>query len=64
VYTPLWRIPVHSCFITGYLVAYLTQFLPGKLTVYGRVLKSVARVVLVRKAADEIRIVTFLNYLE
>jgi hypothetical protein len=35
---------------------YLSQFLPGKLTFYGKVLKSVARVALLRKAADEIRI--------
>jgi hypothetical protein len=39
---------------------YLTQFLHGKLTFYGRVLKSTACVALVlRKAADEIRIVIF-----
>jgi hypothetical protein len=35
---------------------YLTQFLPRKLTFYGRVLKSIACVALVRKAADEMRI--------
>jgi hypothetical protein len=38
---------------------YLTQFLLGKLTFYGRVLKSIACVALVRKAADEIRITIF-----
>jgi hypothetical protein len=34
---------------------YLTQFLPGKLIFYGRVLKSVVCEALVRKAADEIK---------
>jgi hypothetical protein len=38
---------------------YLTQFLPGKLTFYGRVLKSIACVALVRKAADEIKITIY-----
>jgi hypothetical protein len=42
----------------------LTQFLPGKLTFYGRILKSVAPVTLVRKAADEIRITIFSNHSE
>jgi hypothetical protein len=35
------------------------RFLPGKLTFYGRVLKSTACVALVRKVADEIKIATF-----
>jgi hypothetical protein len=35
---------------------YLTQFLPVKLTFYGRISKSVACVALVGAAADEIRI--------
>jgi hypothetical protein len=34
----------------------VTEFLPRKLTFYGRVLKSIACVALVQKAADEIRI--------
>jgi hypothetical protein len=34
---------------------YLAQFLSEKLTFYGRILKPTACVVLVRKAADEIR---------
>jgi hypothetical protein len=32
----------------------MTQFLPGKVTFYGSVLKSIACVALARKAADEI----------
>jgi hypothetical protein len=44
---------------------YLAQFLPGKLTFYGRVLKLIACVALVRKAADEIRItISFSNFSE
>jgi hypothetical protein len=38
---------------------YLTQILPGKLAFYGRVLKLIACVALVRKAADEIKITIF-----
>jgi hypothetical protein len=41
---------------------YLTHFLPGKLAFYGRDLKSVAYVALVRKAADEIRIIIFFKF--
>jgi hypothetical protein len=40
-------------------MSYLTQFLLRKLTIYDRVLKSIACVALVRKAADEIRIAIF-----
>jgi hypothetical protein len=40
---------------------YLTQVLPGKLTLDGRVLRSIACVVLLHKAADEIRITIFSN---
>jgi hypothetical protein len=40
---------------------YLIQILPGKLAFYARVLKSVAYVALVCKAADEIRITIFLQ---
>jgi hypothetical protein len=40
---------------------YLTQFLPGKLAFYGRVLKSTACLAVVGKAADEIRITIYLN---
>jgi hypothetical protein len=40
---------------------YLTQFLPRKLTIYGRVLKSIACVALVCKAAVKIRIMIFSN---
>jgi hypothetical protein len=38
---------------------YLTPFLPEKLTFYGMVLKSIACVALLRKAADEIKITAF-----
>jgi hypothetical protein len=38
---------------------YLTHFIPGKLILYGRVLKPVACVLLLHKAADEIRITSF-----
>jgi hypothetical protein len=38
---------------------YLIQFLPGKLTFFDRVLKTIACVALVRKAADEIIIEIF-----
>jgi hypothetical protein len=38
---------------------YLTQFLPGKLVFYGMVLKPIACVAIVLKAADEIRITIF-----
>jgi hypothetical protein len=41
--------------------AYMSQFLPGKRTFYGRVLKLVACVALARKASDEIRITILLN---
>jgi hypothetical protein len=41
---------------------YQTQFLPGKLTFYGRVLKSVAFVALVPSQADEIRITIFKSF--
>jgi hypothetical protein len=37
----------------------LTPFLPGKHTFYDRVFNSVACVAFVRKAADEIKIMTF-----
>jgi hypothetical protein len=37
----------------------VTQFLPRKLTFYGMVLKSIACVALVHKAADKIRITIF-----
>jgi hypothetical protein len=37
----------------------LTQFLPGKFTFYDRFLKSIPRVALVRKAADEISTAAF-----
>jgi hypothetical protein len=37
------------------LVQYVTQFLPGKFTIYSRVLKSVACVALVCNPANEIR---------
>jgi hypothetical protein len=40
---------------------YLRQFLPEKLTFY-RVLKSIACVALVRKAADEIRTTIFFKF--
>jgi hypothetical protein len=40
---------------------YLTQFLPTELRFYGRVLKPVASVALVRKAANEIRITIFFS---
>jgi hypothetical protein len=44
---------------------YLTQFSPGQLTFDGRILKSTARVALVRKAADETRMtITFSNHSE
>jgi hypothetical protein len=42
---------------------YQIQFLYGKLTFYGRVLKSIACVVLVFKATDEIRIMIFFKSL-
>jgi hypothetical protein len=42
---------------------YLTQFLPGKLTFYGRILKSIACVALGHKAADKIRIAIFFRIL-
>jgi hypothetical protein len=38
---------------------YLTQFLLGKLSFYGRFFKSIACVILVRKAAEETRITIF-----
>jgi hypothetical protein len=41
---------------------YLTQFLSGNLALYGRVLKSVPYLALVRKAADEITITIFSKY--
>jgi hypothetical protein len=41
---------------------YLTQFLPGKLTFYDRVLKRISCVALVPKAADEIKITIFFKY--
>jgi hypothetical protein len=40
---------------------YLAQFLPTNLLFYGRVLKSIADVALVRKAADDIIITIRLN---
>jgi hypothetical protein len=42
---------------------YPTQCLPVKLTFYGTVLKSIACVALVRKAADEIKITIFFKSL-
>jgi hypothetical protein len=41
---------------------YLTEFLPGKLTFYGRVLKSIACVALACKAADEIIMTIFKSF--
>jgi hypothetical protein len=38
---------------------YLTQFLFGKLVIYGRISKSLAFAAFVRKAADEKRITIF-----
>jgi hypothetical protein len=43
---------------------YLTQFLPGKHEFCGRVLKSIACMALVHKAADEIRITIFFKFFE
>jgi hypothetical protein len=40
-----------------------TEILPGKLTFYSRVLKSIACVAIVRNAADEIKITIFFQIL-
>jgi hypothetical protein len=42
----------------------LINFVPGELAFYGVVLKSAARVALVGKAADGIRITFFLRHFE
>jgi hypothetical protein len=46
------------------LVTPLEHIFPGKLTIYCRVLKSVACLAPARKAAGEMRITTFSNPLE
>jgi hypothetical protein len=58
-------IELHITCILHLLLQHLVsqQFLPGKLTLFGRVLKSVAYVALVRKAADEISITIFFQIL-